>query len=95
MASQLIPIADSVKLLPGRESSATVELVFQAKALPPLGSHSYYVNQQVAKEKLFAKRAKTLHDGTPRSDITIQNDVAHAMRFLFTNRSLIYLNIRK
>lgn len=72
--SQIIPIADAVGQLPGRESSATVEFVFQAKALPPLGSHSYYVSQ-VAQRRLFVKGTKTLHDGTPRSDIVIQTDV--------------------
>ncbi len=39
----LIPIPEFVKNLPGRDSSATHELVFLAFRLPPLGSKSYYI----------------------------------------------------
>ncbi|XP_057366002.1 lysosomal alpha-mannosidase-like [Daphnia carinata] len=43
MPSQMIPIAESIKALPGRVSTATRELVFLARYLPPLGSKSYFV----------------------------------------------------
>ena len=39
----LIPIPEFIKTLPGRNSSATHELVFLAFQLPPLGSKSYYI----------------------------------------------------
>ncbi len=39
----MIPIPEFVKILPGRNSSATHELVFLAIDLPPLGSKSYYI----------------------------------------------------
>ncbi|RZF46632.1 hypothetical protein LSTR_LSTR014959 [Laodelphax striatellus] len=43
--TQLIPISDGVKRIPGRASKAGYELVFRAKNLPPLGFRSYYVSQ--------------------------------------------------
>ncbi len=51
VASQTIPIAEYVKSLPGRVSSATVELVFLASQLPPLGSKSYYVQPVASKDE--------------------------------------------
>ncbi|XP_037083658.1 lysosomal alpha-mannosidase-like [Pollicipes pollicipes] len=41
--SELIPIPAEVQDLPGRDSTANVELVFQASTLPPLGFKAYYV----------------------------------------------------
>jgi len=38
-----IPIPEFIKTLPGRNSSATHELVFLVFQLPPLGSKSYYI----------------------------------------------------
>ena len=46
--SDLMPIAEYVKSLPGRKSSATHELVFLASQLPPLGSKSYYVEPKLS-----------------------------------------------
>jgi len=48
MPIDVIPIPEFVKNLPGRNSSATHELVFLANHLPPLGSKSYYI--EVANE---------------------------------------------
>nr|CAI5853429.1 unnamed protein product [Callosobruchus analis] len=45
LPTQLIPVAASVIAIPGRESSATLELIFRAKDLPPLGFNSYYVEK--------------------------------------------------
>ena len=39
----VMPIPEFVKRLPGRNSSATHELVFLADLLPPLGSKSYHI----------------------------------------------------
>ncbi|CAH1141510.1 unnamed protein product [Phyllotreta striolata] len=43
--TQLVPIADAVRAIPGRASAAQNELIFQATALPPLGFKSYYVQR--------------------------------------------------
>lgn len=39
----VMPIPEFVKKLPGRNSSATHEIVFLAFQLPPLGSKSFYI----------------------------------------------------
>lgn len=41
---QLVPIPQPVIEIPGRVSPATMELVFYAKDLPPLGFRSYYIS---------------------------------------------------
>lgn len=46
LTTQLIPIPPFVLNIPGRNSSATVELVFLASDVPPLGFKSYYVNKE-------------------------------------------------
>ncbi|XP_037083659.1 lysosomal alpha-mannosidase-like isoform X1 [Pollicipes pollicipes] len=43
VASQLSPIPAEVLSLPGRNSSAVAELVFQASDLPPLGFKGYFI----------------------------------------------------
>ena len=68
--SQLIPIADFILSLPGRQSSATRELVFLAFQLPPLGSKSYYI-QPAATKSLKS----TSHSRVNRSDNSISNEV--------------------
>jgi lysosomal alpha-mannosidase len=64
VASQTVPIAEYVKSLPGRVSSATVELVFLASQLPPLGSKSYYVQPGTSKDE---------HE--PQNKFAISNEV--------------------
>ncbi|XP_050536747.1 lysosomal alpha-mannosidase-like [Daktulosphaira vitifoliae] len=43
--TQIVPIPQSVLNIPGRESLATSELVFEANDLPPLGYKSYHINK--------------------------------------------------
>ncbi|CAH1119882.1 unnamed protein product [Phaedon cochleariae] len=43
--TQIIPISDGILRIPGRSSSATNELIFEASDLPPLGFKSYFVQQ--------------------------------------------------
>lgn len=45
VASQLIPIPDSLMTIPSRKSQATHELVFLANEIPPLGYKSYFVER--------------------------------------------------
>ncbi|KAF2897558.1 hypothetical protein ILUMI_08618 [Ignelater luminosus] len=40
---QMVPIPDSIKKIPGRQSNAMYEIIFLASDLPPLGFKSYYV----------------------------------------------------
>ncbi|XP_049857093.1 lysosomal alpha-mannosidase-like [Schistocerca gregaria] len=41
---QLVPIPDAIYKVPGRDSNATQEIVFQATDVPALGYRSYYVS---------------------------------------------------
>lgn len=42
---QAVPLPDPVIKIPGRFSEATVELVFKASDIPPLGYRSFYVTR--------------------------------------------------
>lgn len=48
--TQLIPIPEAVFKIPGRNSKAQNELIFQATNLPPLGFNSYYVKKLTGNE---------------------------------------------
>lgn len=50
LPTQLIPIATFVLNIPGRNSSATAELVFLAENLPPLGYKAYHVTKKAGNE---------------------------------------------
>lgn len=52
LPTQLIPIAPFVLNIPGRNSSATVELVFLAEDLPPLGYKAYHVTKATSDDVL-------------------------------------------
>lgn len=41
--SELLPLPEFIRNLPGRDSQATHDLVFLASQIPPLGSKSFYV----------------------------------------------------
>ena len=57
--SQMVPIADAVLRLPGRNSIATYELAFSAVDLPPLGLRSYYIQNQ-ANKHMLRSRVRTI-----------------------------------
>lgn len=55
---QFVPLPSAVLRIPGRKSSATAELVFQAEDLPPLGYKSYLVTRESSSVNgLRAKRS--------------------------------------
>ncbi len=62
VASQMVPIAEAVLRLPGRNSNATNELIFRAQDLPPLGLRSYHVKTPEGKsgKRMFRSRARTI-----------------------------------
>ncbi|KAL3274851.1 hypothetical protein HHI36_019633 [Cryptolaemus montrouzieri] len=45
LATQLVPIPESVLVIPGRKSEAVADLVFRAVDIPPLGFKSFYVTK--------------------------------------------------
>lgn len=44
--SQIIPIANGVQNIIGRTSTATLELIFEGKNIPPLGFKSFHVKRE-------------------------------------------------
>lgn len=50
--SQVVPIFDLIQNIPGRNSEATNELVFQAKNIPPLGSKVFSIRYVPEKTKI-------------------------------------------
>ena len=74
--TQLVPIPDFVKSIPGRVSDATHELVFLAVQLPPLGLKSYYITKSL--DTSSQKQSESIglqFQGKKNEDITISNDV--------------------
>ncbi|XP_050428078.1 lysosomal alpha-mannosidase-like [Adelges cooleyi] len=50
LITQIVPIPESVINLPGRNSSATAELIFEATDLPPLGYKAFIVRKDHTKQ---------------------------------------------
>ncbi len=102
----MVPIAEFVKSLPGRKSSATHELVFLAFQLPPLGSKSYYVDPvlegetseieeettaEVILTKRFKKRALLKHKLDDEK--FIENEVLFYIFYFYFYSIIKYLYI--
>lgn len=49
--TDVVPIPEHVKQIPGRTSKATHDLIFIAKDLPPLGMASFYVEVEKGKNE--------------------------------------------
>lgn len=49
----MVPISELIESIPGRNSTATHELVFKASDLDPLGFQSFYISRM--KTKYFEK----------------------------------------
>lgn len=72
VASQMVPIAEAVLRLPGRNSTAMNELVFIAEDLPPLGLRSYHVQTPEGKpgKRMLRSRSRTI-DLPNEKDVTV------------------------
>lgn len=53
-----VPIPRGVQNIPGRESKAKFELVFQAKNIQPLGFKSFYVTKVAYKPSVFKENTQ-------------------------------------
>ena len=51
VATQIVPIPDAVLKVPGRNSPAKNELVFEAENLAPLGYQSFYIFEDESDRK--------------------------------------------
>lgn len=70
---QLVPIPQPVIEVPGRVSPATLELVFYAKDLPPLGFRSYYISKS---NYIHHIRKYEVHHGM---DVIVGNSVSQQL----------------
>lgn len=57
--AQLVPIPKPVLSIPGRHSTATYELVFQATDIPPLGFLRYHIKRTTSYRTLRRQMSKT------------------------------------
>lgn len=80
----VIPIPEFVKRLPGRNSSATHELVFLANLLPPLGSKSYYIELD-NKSNVSELNIKT-------NETFIENEVSYSIGYNFISSQVYTFN---
>ncbi|KRT79199.1 glycoside hydrolase [Oryctes borbonicus] len=69
--TQLMPIPNTILNIPGRVSASTVELIFVAKDVPPLGFLSFYVTQTTGNHVM---KPKHLHSIVYQSQIGIDPD---------------------
>lgn len=89
----MVPIPPEVNEVPGRYSNATVELLFHAEDVPPLGLLSYHVERfeggsapvvehvnltQTSNSSNLTAPLETSHE-VP-DDIEVDNGVSHVMR---------------
>jgi lysosomal alpha-mannosidase len=83
--TQLVPIPQPVIEVPGRVSPATMELVFNAKDLPPLGFRSYYISR--SNHINHSSQHKMYHG----KDVTLGNSVSQtAAKFFFLSVNKIF-----
>lgn len=73
---QFVPLPKAVLRIPGRQSSATTELVFQASDLPPLGYKSYLITR----EKSYLKNLRTRRSAESKTESSI--DVGDKVQLL-------------
>lgn len=67
-----MPVAESIKSLRGRKSNSTVEIVFKAENIPPLGFRSYFVAP--GNDQLYSTRELPLADVHTIGDV-VSTDV--------------------
>ncbi|XP_065568469.1 lysosomal alpha-mannosidase-like isoform X3 [Artemia franciscana] len=77
--SQIVPLGPGVRFIPGRNSTATSDLVFLAERLPALGFRSYYIMESktvLRKNKAGAQKSssKFTRVGKYSEDVSINNE---------------------
>jgi lysosomal alpha-mannosidase len=77
LKTQLVPIPQPVVEVPGRVSPATLELVFFAKDLPPLGFRSYYISRSNHIHRIRKYKIR------PGMDVILGSSVSQAAAVLY------------
>ena len=75
MTSELLPLPEFVRNIPGRDSQATHDLVFLASGLPPLGSKSFYVGSPENGTEFASPEINELISPDMTKDQLISNEV--------------------
>ena len=76
--SELLPLPEFVKNLPGRDSQATHDLVIFASELHPFGSKSFYIGPPENETELVSPEINEFINYDPgMKDIIISNDVSN------------------
>lgn len=74
--SQIIPIAQGVRNIQGRQSDATIDLIFEATNIPPLGYKSYYVQKTSGDRVTKESAVKASHYSYAAQGVGIDIDLA-------------------
>jgi len=91
VASELLPLPEFVKNLPGRDSQATHDLVLFASQLPPLGSKSFYVGPPENETKRISLEINESYiNSAVMKDKTINNEVTYYFKIHHRNNDRIY-----
>jgi len=91
---QFVPLPNAVLRIPGRQSLATVELVFQADDLPPLGYKSYLITKESRSSYLNSLRAKRSAQSEIKNLVDIGNRVSFTTVIsLFKRQNIILLYV--
>ena len=90
MASELLPLPEFVKNLPGRDSQATHDLVLFASQLPPLGTKSFYVGPPENDTKRISLEINESYITAVMKDKTINNEVTYYFKIYYRNNDRIY-----
>lgn len=87
---QFVPLPSAVLRIPGRQSTATAELVFQADDLPPLGYKSYLVTKESRSSYLNTLRAKRSAESETGGPVDIGDRVSIKVVILLGIRHYYY-----
>jgi len=81
VVSELVPLPEFVKNLPGRVSQATHELVFLASQLPPLGSRSFHVSTSFMRGKSSKTRSELNDEPKNGTSATTDRIISNEVKY--------------
>lgn len=90
VVSQLVPVPDAVLKVPGRNSSATYELVFLAQDIPPLGFLQFHVQRTANLRFQKEQMSQILRPERSHKDIEVNLGVSRS-RFVEEGRPVTIL----
>jgi len=88
VVSELVPLPEFVKNLAGRISQASIELVFLASQLPPLGSRSFHISSSMIDSRLSSTVG--LNETLTSEDLIISNKVKNTWPHSIIEKSNVF-----